>query len=77
MRRWPVTLELDDEVAALLEACAVDADVTEGEIVERAVRAMDLRALVAQIRARSDMDEETAMALVAEELRAARDQRAA
>jgi hypothetical protein len=51
--------------------------VSEGEIVERAVRAMDLRALVARIRERSDLDEDEAMRLVQEELRAARADRAA
>jgi len=72
-----LSLELDEEVAALLEACAADANVTEGEIVERAVRAMDLRSFVATIRERSDLDEDAAMRLVAEELRHVRDERAA
>jgi hypothetical protein len=67
MHRRPVTIDLDQDAA-----CAADAQVTEGEIVERAVRAMDLRALVAQIRGRSDLDEDAAMRLVHEELRAAR-----
>ena len=77
MPRQRVILELDREVAALLAACAADAHVSEGEIVERAVRALDLRALVARIRARSDLDEDDAMAFVQEELRAARAERAA
>ena len=72
MQRQRVILDLDQEVAALLAACAADAHVSEGEIVERAVRAMDLRALVARIRERSDLDEDEAMRLVQEELRAAR-----
>lgn len=72
MQRQRVTLDLDQEVASLLAACAADAQVSEGEIVERAVRAMDLRALVSRIRARSDLDEDDAMTLVQEELRAAR-----
>lgn len=72
MQRQRVTLDLDQEVAALLAACAADAHVSEGEIVERAVRAMDLRALVARIRARSDLNEDEAMRLVGEELRGAR-----
>lgn len=76
MRRR-VVLDLDQEVAALLESCAADANVSEGELVERAVRALDLRSLVAQIRDRSDLDEEAAMRLVGEELRAARAGRAA
>jgi hypothetical protein len=40
--------------------------------VDRAIRAYDLRSLVARIRARSDLDEDAAMALVREELRAVR-----
>jgi len=75
--RRRVSFELDEEVAALLQASAADAQVTEGEIVEQAVRAMDLRALVLTIRERSDLDEDAAMCLVAEELRAVRDERAA
>lgn len=77
MQRQRVILDLDERVAALLTACAADARVSEGEIVERAVRAMDLRALVARIRARSDLDEDDALALVQEELRAARAEHAA
>jgi hypothetical protein len=77
MHRRPVTIDLDQDVASLLAACAADAQVTEGEIVERAVRAMDLRTLVAQIRGRSDLDEDAAMRLVHEELRAARAEHAA
>lgn len=77
MKRQRVTLDLDDDVAALLATCAADAHVSEGEIVERAIRAMDLRALVARIRDRSDLDEDAATQLVGEELRAARAERAA
>jgi hypothetical protein len=77
MQRQRVTLDLDQDVAALLAACAADAHVSEGEIVERAVRAMDLRALMARIRERSDLDEHDAMRLVGEELRAARAEHAA
>jgi hypothetical protein len=77
MQRQRVILDLDQEVAALLAACAADAQVSEGEIVERAVRAMDLRALVARIRERSDLDEDEAIELVQAELRAARAERAA
>lgn len=44
-------------------------------VVDRAIRAYDLRSLVARIRARSDLDEDAAMALVREELRAARAER--
>jgi len=77
MKRQQVILDLDHEVAALLATCAADAEVSEGEIVERAVRALDLRALVARIRERSDLDEDAAAQLVGEELRAARAERAA
>jgi len=77
MKRQRVVLDLDHEVAALLASCAADAEVSEGEIVERAMRAMDLRALVARVRDRSDLDEDEARQLVGEELRAARAERAA
>lgn len=53
-------------------ARAAEADVSESEIVERAVRALDLRALVEQVRRRSDLDEDAALALAREELKAAR-----
>ena len=45
---------------------------SEGEIVERALRAAVLRALVARIRGRSDLDGGSAMRLVSEELKAVR-----
>jgi hypothetical protein len=44
--------------------------VSEGEIVERGLRATDLRALVGRFRARSDLDGDAAMRLVKEELKA-------
>lgn len=44
-------------------------------IVDRAIRAYDLRALLAQIRERSDLDEHQALALAREELQAARAER--
>ena len=71
-RRERITVELDADVASLLRSRAVDAKVSEGEIVEQALRASDLRALVAQIRSRSDLDADAAMALAREELQAAR-----
>jgi len=46
--------------------------VSEGEIVERALRATDLRALVRRTRARTDLDEDAAKRLVDEELKAVR-----
>lgn len=73
--RQQVSIDLDAEVASLLRAYAAEANLSEGEIVDRAVRAYDLRALVARIRARSDLDEDQALALVREELHAARAER--
>jgi hypothetical protein len=70
--RERVSVDLDAEVASLLHEHAADAQVSEGEIIERAVRAFDLRALLARIRSRSNLDEDAAMALVREELKAAR-----
>jgi hypothetical protein len=71
-RRERVTVELDAEVASLLRDRAAEGKVSEGEIVERALRTADLRALVAQIRSRSDLDGDAAMALARDELKAAR-----
>jgi hypothetical protein len=73
--REAVTVELDVEVAAILREHAAAEQVSEGEIVERALRAADLRALVGRIRARSDLDEGAAMRLVNEELKAVRAER--
>jgi predicted transcriptional regulator len=73
--REAVTVELDVEVAAMLREYAAAAHVSEGEIVERALRATDLRALVSRVRARSDLDEGAAMRLVNEELKAVRAER--
>jgi hypothetical protein len=70
-RRERVTVELDAEVASLLRGRAAGG-VSEGEIVERALRAADLRAVVAQIRSRSDLDADAAMVLARGELQAAR-----
>jgi 5'(3')-deoxyribonucleotidase len=75
--REQLNIDLDAEVAAILRSYAAEANVSEGEIVDRAIRAYDLRSLVARIRERSDLDEDQAMALVREELRAARDERSA
>jgi hypothetical protein len=73
--REAVTVELDVEVAAMLRAHAAAEHVSQGEIVERALRAADLRALVSRIRARSDLDDDAAMRLVGEELKAVRAER--
>ncbi|MGA2007404.1 MAG: hypothetical protein ABSH36_14085 [Solirubrobacteraceae bacterium] len=70
--RERISVELDTEVVSRLRAQAVEANVSEGEIVERALQVADLRALVGQIRSRSDLDEEASMKLVREELKAAR-----
>jgi hypothetical protein len=67
--REHVSIDLDPEVAAILCAHAAEAHLTEGEIVDRAIRAYDLRSLIARVRERSDLDEDQAMALVREELR--------
>ena len=73
--REPVTVEIDVEVAAMLREHAAAEQVSEGEIVERALRAADLRALVGRIRGRSDLDEDAAIRLVNEELKAVRAER--
>jgi hypothetical protein len=70
--RQRVNVDLDTEVASILRSHAAEAHVSEGEIVDRAIRAYDLRSLVARIRARSDLTEDAAIALVREELRTAR-----
>jgi len=73
--REHLSVDLDAEVGSILRSYAAEAHVTEGEIVDRAIRAYDLRSLVARIRARSDLDEEAAMVLVREELHAVRAER--
>lgn len=70
-----MNIDLDAEVVSILRTHAAEAHVSEGEVVDRAIRAYDLRSLVARIRERSDMDEDQAMALVREELQAARAER--
>lgn len=74
MIREQMNLDLDVEVASILRSRAAEAHVSEGEIVDRAIRAYDLHSLVARIRGRSDLDEEAALALVREELDAIRTQ---
>jgi hypothetical protein len=73
--RQHVSIDLDADVAAILRAHAAEAHLSEGEIVDRAIRAYDLRSLLAQIRDRSDLDEDEAIALAREELKAARAER--
>ena len=73
--REQMSIDLDAEVAAILRAHAAEARLSEGEIVDRAIRAYDLRSRTRAISERSDLDEDEAMALVREELRAARAER--
>jgi hypothetical protein len=73
--RQHLNIDLDADVASILRSHAAEAHVSEGEIVDRAIRAYDLRSLVARIRERSDLDEDAAQALVREELHAARSER--
>lgn len=75
--RERVSVELDTGVAAILRKHAAEAHVTEGEIIDRAVRAYDLRALLRRLQAASELDDDRAMALAREELRAARSARRA
>lgn len=72
-----VSVDLDAEVATILRKHAAEARVSEGELLDRAVRAYDLRALLARLQANSDLDEDQAMALGREELKAARTARRA
>ena len=74
MIREQMSLDLDVEVVSILRSRAAEANVSEGEIVDRAIRAYDLRSLVARIRGRSRLDEGAASALVREELDAVRAQ---
>ncbi len=73
--RQKVSVDLDADVVSILRAHAAEAHLSEGEILDRAIRAYDLRSLMARIRARSDLDEDAVMALAREELRAARAER--
>jgi hypothetical protein len=73
--REAVTVELDVEVAAMLREHAAAEHVSEGEIVERALRAADLRMLARRIRDRSDLDGDAAMRLANEELKTVRGER--
>jgi hypothetical protein len=62
--REVVAVGLDVELAAMLRERAAAGHVSEGEIVERALQAADLRALVSRIRARSELDQDAAIRLV-------------
>ena len=73
--RKQLNIDLDAEVASILRSHAAEAHVSEGEIVDRAIRGYDLRSLITRIREQSDLDEDAAIALVREELHAARAER--
>jgi hypothetical protein len=73
--RQQLSIDLDAEVAAILRAHAAETHLSEGEIIDRAIRAYDLRSLLAKIRERSDLDEDQALPLAREELEAARAER--
>lgn len=68
--RETVSVDLDAEVAAILRKHAAEAHVSE--IVDRAIRAYDLRGLLTRLQEQSDLDEDEAMALAREELKAVR-----
>jgi hypothetical protein len=46
--RQQVSIDLDAEVAAILRAHAAETHLSEGEIIDRAIRDYDLRSLLAQ-----------------------------
>ncbi len=73
--RQQLSIDLDAEVAAILRAHAAETHLSEGQIIDRAIRAYDLRSLLAQIREHSDLDEDQALVLAREELEAARTER--
>jgi hypothetical protein len=73
--RQQLKIEVDAEVASILRSHAAEAHLSEGEIVDHAIRAYDLRSLLARMRERSDLDEEAAAALIRDELYAARAER--
>lgn len=75
--RERVSVDLDAEVAAILRNHAEETHVSEGKILDRAVRAYDLRALLRRLQAMSDLDGDEAIALAREELNAARTARRA
>jgi hypothetical protein len=70
--RVRLNIDVDPRVAATLRRLAAEAQVAEGKVVEHAIRAYSLRALLSRVRANSDLDEDQAMALANEELKALR-----
>jgi predicted transcriptional regulator len=73
-----VTIAIPDDVLAALRARASRSGLDESEVVEEALRRYlddepdDLAEIVARIRARSDLDEESSLRLAYEELHATR-----
>jgi hypothetical protein len=53
-----MSIHRDADVAAIPRAHAAEARLSEGEIVDRAIRAYDLGSLMARVRERSDLDED-------------------
>jgi hypothetical protein len=70
--RQQLNIDVDPSVAEILRKLAAEAHLSEGEIVDRAVRTYDIRTVLARIRSRSDLDEDQAIALAREELKAVR-----
>jgi hypothetical protein len=70
--RQQLNIDVDPSVAEILRKLAAEAHLSEGEIVDRAVRTYDIRTVLGRIRSRSDLDEDQAMALAREELKAVR-----
>lgn len=70
--RERVTVDLDAEVAAVLRRHAAENQITEGEILDRAIRAYDFRGLLARLHAQSELDDTEAIELAREELKAVR-----
>lgn len=70
--RQAVTLELDADVVARLRERAEHEHVSEAELVERALRTANFRALLDRIRERSDLDDDAATQFAVEAVREAR-----
>jgi len=75
--RKRINIDVDPRIADVLSRLAADANVTEGELIDRIVVAHELEHALARTRAASDLDEEQAMALAREELTAVRKARRA
>lgn len=75
--RKRINIDVDPRIADVLSRLAAEANVTEGELIDRIVAAHELKQVLARTRAASDLDEEQAMALAREELEAVRKARRA